>query len=75
MSNQPSNLKTAVYAEINSDVYDRLCLRIIWLTLSINGELADLASVGKSSALLVNSALAFLQVTVILPSLLLLLAS
>ncbi|WP_189525121.1 ABC transporter permease [Nostoc sp. 'Peltigera membranacea cyanobiont' 232] len=45
LSNQPSNLKTVVYAEINSDVYDGLCLRIIWLTLPINGGLADLASV------------------------------
>ncbi|WP_143857067.1 hypothetical protein [Nostoc sp. 'Peltigera membranacea cyanobiont' 213] len=59
LSNQSSNLKTAVYAETNSDVYDGLCLRIIWL-IPINGGLADLA---------------FLQVTVILPSLLLLLAS
>ncbi|MEH2137356.1 hypothetical protein [Nostoc sp.] len=30
---------------MNSDVYDGLCLRIIWLTLPINGGLADLASV------------------------------
>ncbi|MEH2097248.1 hypothetical protein [Nostoc sp.] len=32
-----------MYAEINSDVYDGLCLRIIWLIP--NGGLADLASV------------------------------
>ncbi|MEH2200537.1 hypothetical protein [Nostoc sp.] len=33
-----------MYAEINSDVYDGLCLRIIWL-IPLNGGLADLASV------------------------------
>ncbi|MEH2271248.1 MAG: hypothetical protein V7K68_22980 [Nostoc sp.] len=40
-----SSPKAAVYAGIKSDVYNGLCLRIIWLTLLISGGLAGLASV------------------------------
>ncbi|MEH1939316.1 MAG: hypothetical protein V7L01_03735 [Nostoc sp.] len=50
--------KAAVYAGINSDVYDGLCLRIIWLTLLISGGLAGVCEV--LVLVLVNSALAFL---------------
>jgi ABC-type uncharacterized transport system permease subunit len=37
--------KAAVYAGIKSDVYDGLCLRIIWLTLLISGGLASVCEV------------------------------
>ncbi len=42
-----SSPKAAVYAGIKSNLYDGLCLRIIWLTLLIRGELAGLAGVCK----------------------------
>lgn len=69
-----SSPKAAVYAGIKSDVYDRLCLRIIWLTLLISGELAGLGGVCKVLGAIGQLNPAFILVTVTLPSLLLLLA-